>query len=176
MVLIGTEIAAADDSVDVSELPPWKRSIIGKTGGIISMVAHEIIHTQQFDKRIMIFGQNPLLEQTIKEGVVDFLTYEILGLNINQEMYNYGRLNECSLLAEFEADLKSKPKNYSNWLYNGGEMLDRPADLGYFIGFKIAQSYYQKQIDKSEAIKQLLNQKKYKNIYKESGYLEKNCN
>lgn len=176
LVLIGVEIAAADDSVEKSELPPWKRSIIGKTGGIISMVAHEIIHTQQFDKRIMILAQNQLLEQTIKEGVADFLSFEILGLNINQEMYNYGRLNECSLLTEFEADLKSEPKNYSNWLYNGGEILDRPADLGYFIGFNIAESYYQKQIDKSEAIRQLLNQKKYNKIYKESGYLEKDCN
>ena len=175
LVLIGAEIAAADDSVEKSELPPRLRSIIGTTGGIISMVAHEIIHTQQIDRRIMNFGSNPLLEQTIKEGVADFLTFEILGLNINQEIHNYGRLNECSLLKEFEADLKSEPKNYTNWLYNGGKMVDRPADLGYFIGFNIAESYYQKQIDKSEAIRQLLNQKKYSKIYKESGYLGKSC-
>jgi len=175
LVLIGAEIAAADDSVEKSELPPWLRSIIGKTGGIISLVAHEIIHTQQIDRRIMNFGSNPLLEQTIKEGVADFLTFEILGLNINQEIHNYGMLNECSLLKEFEADLKSEPKDYTNWLYNGGKMVDRPANLGYFIGFKIAESYYQKQTDKSEAIRQLLNQKEYSKIYKESAYLEKNC-
>lgn len=175
LVLIGTEIAAADDSVEKSELSPWLRSVIGKTGGIISLVAHEIIHTQQIDRRIIVFGSNALLEQTIKEGVADFLTYEILGLNINQEIYIYGRLNECSLLKEFEADLKSEPKDYTNWLYNGGKMVDRPSNLGYFIGFKIAESYYQKQIDKSEAIRQLLNQKEYSKIYKESAYLEKNC-
>ena len=175
LVLIGAEIAAADDSVEKSELPPRLRAIIGKTGGITSMVAHEIIHTQQIDKRIIIFGSNPLLEQTIIEGVADFLTYEILGLTINQYIHNYGRQNECSLLKEFEADLTSEPKDFTNWLYNRGKMVDRPADLGYFIGFKIAESYYQKQIDKSEAIRQLLNQKKYSKIYKESGYLEKNC-
>ena len=82
-------------------------------------------------------------------------------------------LNECSLINDFKADLESDPKDYTNWLYNGGKMKDRPADLGYFIGYKIAETYYQKQIDKSEAIRHLLNKKKYRKIYKESDYLEK---
>jgi len=175
LVLIGVEIAAADDSVEKSELPPWLQKIIGKTGNLVSMVAHEIIHTQQFDNRKIILGSNALLEQTMKEGIADFLTFEILGLNINKEIHNYGGLNECSLLKEFEADLESEPKNYTKWLYNGSKIQDRPADLGYFIGFKIAEAYYQKQIDKRKAIRQLLNQKEYRKIFRESGYFEKNC-
>ena len=175
LVLIGAEIAAADDSVEKSELPPWLQKIIGKTGNLVSLVAHEIIHTQQFDNRKIIFRSNALLEQTMKEGIADFLTYEILGLNINKEIHNYGNNNECNLLKEFEADLESDPTNYTKWLYNGGKILDRPADLGYYIGFKIAESYYRQRIDKREAIQQLLNQKKYVEIYRDTNYLEKNC-
>lgn len=175
LVLIGAEIAAADHSVQKSELSPWLKSIIGKTGGIVSMVAHEIIHTQQFDHRLIILGSNPLLEQTMKEGIADFLTFELLGRNINKEMHNYGTLNECDLLKEFETDLNSNPKDYSNWLYNGGKMKDRPADLGYFIGFKIVESYYHKQLDKNKTILKLLNQRKYKKIYKESNYFADRC-
>jgi len=172
LVLIGAEIAAADHSVEKSGLPPWLKSIIGKTGGIISLVAHEIIHTQQSDNRKIIFKSNLLLNRTMKEGIADFLIFEILGLMVNNEIHIYGNNNESDLFREFEADLESKPRNYSKWLYNGGKSQDRPADLGYFIGFKIAESYYRKQIDKNDAIKQLLDQKNYTKIYKESLYLE----
>jgi len=175
LVLIGTEIAAADDSVEKSELPIWLQKIIGKTSGLFTMVAHEIIHTQQFDNRKIIFGSNALLEQTMKEGAADFLTSEILGLNLNQEIHNYGMQNECSLIKDFKAGLDFDPKDYSNWLYNGGKVKNRPADLGYFIGYKIIEAFYQKQNDKKEAIRQILNQKKYMKINKESGYLNKKC-
>ena len=60
--------------------------MLSRSGGIVSMVAHEIIHTQQFDHRRISFGSNPLLEQTMKEGIADFLTFEILGRSDNSEM------------------------------------------------------------------------------------------
>ncbi len=114
--MIGVEIAAADHSVEKSELPSMATKNHWKTSGLISMVAHEIIHTQQYDNRKIIFKSNALIEQTMKEGAADFLTSEILLLNLNKVIYNYGMQNECSLLKDFKGDLDSDPIDYSNWL------------------------------------------------------------
>ncbi|RYE16377.1 MAG: hypothetical protein EOP45_17615, partial [Sphingobacteriaceae bacterium] len=45
LILIGTEIAASTSETDRSELSPWLKSVIGSSGDIVSMVAHETIHT-----------------------------------------------------------------------------------------------------------------------------------
>ena len=34
----------------------------------------------------------------------------------------------------------------SDWLYGGTPRGDRPADLGYFVGFRIAQAYYERAL------------------------------
>ncbi len=170
LILIGSEIAAANSEVDKSELPPWLKNVVGNTGDIASMIAHETIHTQQIDSRFMIMKNNVLLEQTLKEGIADFLTWQILGLNINAELHKYGNANQYALWQDFKSDLESNPNDYSGWLYNYRNTEKRPADLGYYIGFKIAEAYYKKQSDKGKAIETLLNQKNYKKIFKESEY------
>ncbi|MGH7461380.1 MAG: hypothetical protein ACREMA_10170 [Longimicrobiales bacterium] len=40
----------------------------------------------------------------------------------------------------------------SRWLYNQGTATgNRPGDLGYFIGYRIAQAYYTRTADKTSA-------------------------
>lgn len=171
LILIGSEIASASDSVDISELSKWLKSVVGKTGDISSMIAHETIHTQQINKKKI-----KLLTGVMNEGIADFITSKLLGKNINKSIFEYGLKNECDLKAEFFNDLKSNPKDYSKWIYNGGRSKDRPSDLGYFIGYRIAEAYYEKQSNKKEALANLLNHKKYKNIFRESNYFGKGCN
>lgn len=170
LILIGSEIASADDTVETDELTPWLKSVIGKTGDITSMVAHETIHTQQINKR-----KFTLLTAVMNEGIADFLTFKILNKNINKESFAYGLKNECRLKDEFLENLDNNPKDFSNWVYNGNKSKHIPADLGYFIGFQIAEEYYNNQKNKRKAIANLLNQKKYKRIFKESKYKEKSC-
>ncbi|MGY0037835.1 gliding motility protein GldB-related protein [Pedobacter sp. NJ-S-72] len=50
---------------------------------------------------------------------------------------------------------------------------ERPADLGYYIGFKITQSYYQNSKYKKEAINEILNVKDFKSFLEKSKYEEK---
>ena len=164
-VLIGSEISASDSTAEKSELSPWLQSVIGNTGDIVSMVAHEFIHTQQHSR-----GKSNLLTMSMGEGIADFMTQIILGTNINAPIHPYGIDNECELWQLFQQDLENAPKNYTRWLYNGPTIKDRPADLGYFMGFRIAEAYYNKQKDKEKALQTLLNYKKYKKVLKDSGY------
>jgi len=98
LILIGSEIAAANKQVDKSEISGNLGSVIGNSGDIVSMVAHETIHTQQFDKRWISVNKNILLKATMAEGIADFFTVEIFGLNINSKVYEYGESNKCELI------------------------------------------------------------------------------
>lgn len=167
LILIGSEIASSNAQVDKSEMTGWLASVIGNSGDILAMIAHEIIHTQQINRR-----KSTLLSGVLTEGIADFLSEEIIGVTINEKIYEYGNQHHCELKKEFIKDLKEHPKDFNRWLYQGSKSKDRPADLGYFIGYQIAKRYYNKQQDKQAAIDTLLNAKKYKQILKDSGYLD----
>jgi len=170
LILIGTEIAASTPKTDKSELSNWLQSVIGTFGDIVSMVSHETIHTQQNGGYL-----RGLVEHTINEGVADFLSEKISGLTINKIAFTYGLENDCDLRKEFLEDFSINKNDFSNWLYNGNKSKNRPADLGYYIGYKIAEEYYNKTKDKKKATLDLLNRKKYKKIYKKSEYINKSC-
>lgn len=171
LILIGADIAAADASIDKSEMTGWLARVIGNTGDLVAMVAHETIHTQQHSYR-----KTTLLTGSVKEGVADFLTDLILDLNINQSIHDYADAKECELWKEFEAAMKAKSTNLRLWLYGGNQETDRPADLGYYMGYKIAEAYYEKAANKEQAVADLLNQKKYKQIFTRSNYSAQACN
>jgi uncharacterized protein YjaZ len=58
----------------------------------------------------------------------------------------------------------------SKWLYNGGSIEDRPADLGYTVGYLITKSYYEQHPDKKQAVYELLNANDLTEIVKNSSY------
>jgi uncharacterized protein YjaZ len=171
LILIGTEIAASNSETDQSELTPWLKSVIGSSGDIVAMIAHETIHTQQ----IGVLKSPNLVSFVMNEGVADFLAMS-LGHNINLHIHDYGRANDCELKNEYLNDVKKNANDYSNWLYNGTKSKERKADLGYYIGYQIADDFYAQSEDKTQAIKDLLNREKYKSIFKKSSYLKKPCN
>jgi len=134
------------------------------------MVSHETIHTQQKKGKL-----KNLVEFTINEGVADFLSEKIAGFNINKDSFAYGQENDCKLRQDFIKDFSKNKTDISNWLYNGSKSTERPADLGYYIGYKIAEEYYNKSKDKVKAISILLDRKNYMKIFKKSEYIKKSC-
>jgi hypothetical protein len=65
-------------------------------------------------------------------------------------------------------------KDWSNWIANGKqETADKPADLGYFVGYKICQSYYQEMADKKQAVHDILNINDYPAFLAKSRYAAK---
>ena len=53
---------------------------------------------------------------------------------------------------------------------SGEAAKERPADLGYYIGYKICEAYYQNAKDKKQAIKDILGIKDFNQFLKDSGY------
>jgi len=84
----------------------------------------------------------------------------------------YGKANEQSVWASFQKEMLRKDRK--NWLYNGTSAPNGHADLGYFVGYAICKSYYDKQKDKQDALKEIIElnygEKKVVEFLKKSGY------
>jgi uncharacterized protein YjaZ len=130
------------------------------------IVAHESIHYQQ-----KMTPHPSLLAKSIQEGMCDFIAELIAGKHANQVQKTYGESNEAALWREFEPAMLEK--DYSKWIYDSVNAKNRPADLGYYMGYKIVQSYYQNARDKQQAIKDILEIKDVTKFYEASKYGEK---
>lgn len=174
-VLIGAEITTSARNTDLSE---FKNSAMGKVLAgdtdivqkIKNIVAHESVHTQQKNILDKNAEKCDLLYACLMEGSCDFIGELVVGNQINRVAQEFGDNHEAALWKEFNAELCDKA--VKKWLYNYRTSKDRPADLGYYIGYKIAKNYYHKQADKQKAIVDILEMKDPKKFLEQSGYGE----
>lgn len=63
--------------------------------------------------------------------------------------------------------------DFSNWIYNANTSKDRPADLGYYVGYLITRAYYENAKDKRRAVYDILNIQDARAFYEASGVRRK---
>ncbi len=78
-----------------------------------------------------------LLWQVLMEGICDFVGEKVAGQQINSAAHEYGDKHEKELWDELKTNLCGG--DISRWLYNGQRSTDRPGDLGYYMGYRIAK-------------------------------------
>lgn len=161
-LLIGAEMYARGPGVPTGELDAWLASGTAEVDKIAAIVAHELMHFQQH------LDPDTLLGHAIKEGSCDFLASLVHDGKFNEPVYRYGYANEAQLKKEFLAEMDGS--DFKRWLYSGAPEGERPADLGYFMGFRITQAYYNKASDKRKAIDDILHIQDFKRFLAESGY------
>ncbi len=171
LILIGTEIASVNPAlVDISKINGFMKKVFeNSSGNIALLIAHELVHTQQ------VFGDNnnnneSLLSQAIVEGSADFIATLILGeLSMNKAIFEYGEKNQKELWAEFKSDVDAnKGFEETDWFYDYNSV--RPADLGYYLGYKISESYYKNSNNKKKAIKEIIEMSDANEFLKKSKY------
>ena len=130
-------------------------------------MVHELIHVEQ-----QTTYSNTLLARAINEGAADFITQLALGYNINSRIHAYGNAHEQELWNKFKSQMETDDS--SEWLYNGeDEKTGKPGDLGYYMGFKICEAYYNRSADKKKAVSDILTIQDFKKFLEESRYDEK---
>jgi hypothetical protein len=165
MLLIGAEMQCADKKTDKSELTTWLKGNIGDFKNIGFIVLHESIHTLQVSRA------SKLLDAVITEGSCDFIASLVTGKTPKTPHYIYGEENEEELWKEL---VKNRDElNYTEWLYQGDKSRERPADLGYFMGYKICEAYYKNSPDKKRAVKEIIEISDFEEFLKKSGYEKK---
>ena len=132
------------------------------------LVIHESIHFQQ---KWPEGGKTNLLQQSILEGMADFIAELVTGIKGNPEASKYGNEHKEELCREFAE--KMYDNDMQDWLYGTSGKDKRPNDLGYWIGYEIVKAYFDKADDKKLAINHILNIEDYDRFLNSSGYLQK---
>ena len=163
-LLIGAEMYGKTKDTPNEELPEWMRFVLAGVDQVPGIVAHESCHYNQNLAR----DQRTLLAKALQEGSCDFIGELISGQNINDKLKPYGRGHAAEIWRDFQAGM-DKP-DFSNWFYNAATAKDRPADLGYHVGYIISRAYYERAKDKRQAVRDILNIQDFRQFHQTSGY------
>jgi uncharacterized protein YjaZ len=145
-----------------AELDDWLRDVLKPVDGLPAIVAHELIHTQQ-----RYAEDHSLLAACIKEGIGDFLGEMISGQNINAHVHEWAAPREEELWEDFQTVMMGTDRD--GWLY-ARRAEDEPNDLGYWMGYRIAEAYYNHTDDHSAAIRDMLTIQDFPAFLEQSGY------
>ncbi|MGL4630704.1 MAG: DUF2268 domain-containing putative Zn-dependent protease [Leadbetterella sp.] len=125
----------------------------------VNMILHEYVHCQQ-KLNMRIF-----LGSCILEGMADFVAELVdqkpLAETIPSGHTAFGLKNENAIWDDFKKYIGSNSQTTTyDWLYGTkGRSINgvTKRDLGYFMGYAICKSYYQRAIDKTAAISEMIN-------------------
>ena len=91
-----------------------------------------------------------MLEGSLMEGAAEFTAELIAGKVAYAYFDDMTRGREKEIETAFVVDMDSS--DTSRWLYNG--TVDKPGDLGYWVGYRITKAYYQRASDKRRALRE----------------------
>ncbi|NNL02103.1 MAG: hypothetical protein HKP39_07495 [Eudoraea sp.] len=167
-LFIGGDMYGRSEKMPLEELSEWQKDAIMDVSALPGLIMHELMHFQQNYEDAE--HENMVIYKLIEEGVCDFVVELTSGIPLQNEQLSF--LNDPLNFEKIANELREElfTEDLSKWMYNGGSIEDRPADLGYAIGYMISKSYYQNANDPQEALFQLLNTKSMITILKESDY------
>ena len=173
-LLIAVEMFSKSDDTPVQGLGEWHQNVTRNKEYLSSVVVHEFIHMQQ-QFRPQNPGYRTTLEQSIAEGMADFVSHYLLkGKHfMNEHLHAYGDPLEEELWKEFESQMSLNYQE-TEWFYTGRTTSKgHPADMGYYMGFKILEAYSATFSNTREAIAAMLSTSNYYDIFERSGYASK---
>ena len=133
-ILIGSEIIFADEK---------------NVRSLAFTNVHEYVHTQQKS------GEDEnLLARSAREGIAEFVTVKAMETPSFAPAITFGKSNEPRIKNAFAVQMFNP--TYAFWLYSDAKNEFDTRDLGYYVGYAIAERYYEKAKDKKLAIKELI--------------------
>ena len=138
----------------------------------VYVIAHEYAHVQQaIASPVFYDNEKPtVLEESLIEGAAEFVGEMISGGIAYPEFKTREQGREKDIETAFVAD--EDKTDLSAWLYNG--TLTKPGDLGYWVGYRIVASYYERASDKRQALRDILEMKDAKPFLDEERLVSRN--
>ncbi|GAB3729065.1 hypothetical protein GCM10027594_11140 [Hymenobacter agri] len=162
-LLIGADQTANGPGVNTAELSFVQRNRCEPVTNMPSLMVHELVHRNQGPQ------DGTLLSYALNEGMADFVAELVTGHITNARLHPYGNAHEKELWADFQKEMLGT--NPDNWIANSQqETPEKPCDLGYYVGYRIVQAYYNQQPDKKQALADILNVRDAKAFLARSGY------
>ncbi|MEM6285566.1 MAG: hypothetical protein AAF845_00265 [Bacteroidota bacterium] len=152
VVFIGSELAFAGPDVPTDEFPETFSNLpayfaTDPAAGIAFLNVHEYVHTQQGP-----FGSD-LLTMAVQEGVAEFVAALATG-GTPAPAVAYVRENEDRVREAFERDMFGSFVGF--WMWSNQPNAFEMRDLGYGVGYAIAEGYHAQARDKTQAIADLI--------------------
>ena len=171
--LVGLELFAGSDVQDDRAFHESGHHPPMSIASLPLMLAHELVHFQQRLVRRELRSEvdeseHTLLACVLCEGVAEFVGELISGGHVNGHIHAWAAPRERELWQRFREQMHSQ--ELADWLYNRRHVKDQPGDLGYYIGYRIAQAYYNLASDKRTAVAGLLEVDDPGEILEASGY------
>ena len=96
------------------------------------------------------------------------------GHNVDAAQWAFGCAHEDELWARFKSQSETTDsKVIGSWLFSFDPgPLDAPPFIGYWLGSRIVQTYYNSQTDKASAVNSILHITDFQAFLNESGYPE----
>ncbi len=148
--------------------------------------AHETVHTLQNDPADQ--RKSPLLAQVLTEGGADFIASLVTGETPEPQRANWAAQRESFLWSEFQKDMVATqpPMNRQDpsgakqanlrWIGNYQKApAGWPFEVGYWVGMRIWQCYFQAAADKHQAIRDVIDWNDPQSILTKSGYQGGSC-
>jgi hypothetical protein len=145
LALIGSEFALGDKYTVTEEFPENLNYVknyykINPPQYLDFLNIHEYVHTQQKP------ALDNTLSQSLYEGIADFVAHKVTNKNAPFKYYKFGLENETKLKIPFDEEMFNIRK-MGDWMWNENNQF-KTRDLIYFIGFRIAETNYEKAADK----------------------------
>ncbi len=154
LVLIGSELAMADKNTIASEFKGnnsvGRRKYFNSNpiDDLVLLNIHEYVHTQQNEQ------VDNLLSYSLREGIAEFVSTTAMHVPSATPAINYGKRND-NVKKKFEEEMFFG-NNIHHWLWSDFQNEFNTRDLGYYIGYSIAEIHYNKAENKQEVIKEMI--------------------
>lgn len=131
---LGAEFFTRGPDTELGTTGRWFTSVVKPLSALPNTAVHEWLHAQQ-----QHCVATTLLASSLQEGVADFLAHRYAPLDQPKGYTLWGEANEDDAWGEFQSVMHER--SLLGWLYSGAE--DRPADVGYFLGSRIAEHWWE---------------------------------
>jgi hypothetical protein len=157
-------------------------ALIGSEGSgdrpddIVPLVVHELAHFQSamvqgVETYGRIYGPDrTLLALALREGSAELIAELVTGRHTNPAAEPYGLANEERLWTHFQLEMNGPESG--DWMWVRPANPDWPPNLGYWMGYRIVESYYHRAEDKEAAILEILRLTDFEDFLEASGYGE----
>ena len=117
----------------------------------VHVIAHEYAHVQQ--ARELVDHEHPtVLERSLIEGAAEFVAELTSGKTGYAHFDALTKGREREIETAFAADVDQT--DLSRWVDNS--TMEKGNDLGYWVGYRIVKTYYQRASDKQQALREIL--------------------
>jgi predicted Zn-dependent protease DUF2268 len=117
----------------------------------VHVIAHEYAHVQQV--RALVDDEHPtVLERSLIEGAAEFVAELTSGKMGYAHFDKLTKGREQEIETAFAADVDQT--ELSRWVDNS--TMEQGNDVGYWVGYRIVKAYYQRAVDKQQALREIL--------------------